>query len=641
MTWAKQLLNEHARGVFDRDHGAGYLLSRIAELAGCDLSALLSDAITAIAKQSVELAEDDAFMLASVLTQRSDGRAAKAALERFLEGLPESSSAADLAFPTSVSEFQPETMWMATLIWHRLGDHDSVARWRAVRAMSGLCAYRKFDVIAALGALFEEDKSGPFTLGDVTFHKYNARQWMLIGCLRAAREFPEMIEPLRHLFEKIIKDHNNHVLYQVFAARILLSLEGAKTEPNQQMLAELSAIGDSPFPAIDRTADHFTVEQDSDDDFRFEYEFTKYEPALLGQVFGLHATTIERLIIDEVKRLDPTLERMSDSAGRGSPYYHRRYDLADRFEIYGEHIVRHAMLNVASALLRTRPMLKPGQNDESRWTYWFKQFDLTWNDGVLLADVTDHPPEAAHARGLASKGRRVFPLPDPEAYFALHDLGNGLVQETVSVHTSWRSRDECSVQLTSALHPARGAITACKQLAAKPFHDRWLPEYDPDYEWTGVRSPFQPFIETPNRDIGIDEWDPHASRSAAQRPRLAPQIRTASNITAGQREQRVWCNSDGQVISQAWAWGGKYGPLGKEKDEQSSWLTCDRNWLLDYLNRERAKLAMLVTVDRYEPGGGGLKATSIRSAAIGLMDQTGAIRYWRVNPETQNLDELD
>jgi hypothetical protein len=298
---------------------------------------------------------------------------------------------------------------IAGFIWCALGSPHSETRWRAVHSVKLLADTKSHQVFDSLVSLLQSDRVGIYGYSGYPFYKMHAKQYLLIALLRIAVDDANLIYPHRKQIEDISKDSHPHILMQKISSDICIALE--IQYPNtykKEEIARFQTISQSPFPVEDRIdnnyknsylheANEINVPDNYHHSFFFEDDW--FKP--LGTVFGISSKQVTELATDmlindwgyphnEEYERDP--RDFQWQRGSLTHHSHGTYPRSDDYSFY---LSYHAMLGVASKLLKHMPSVRRFE-DEDPWEYWFAQHYLTRNDGRWISDRRDPAPLRQH-----------------------------------------------------------------------------------------------------------------------------------------------------------------------------------------------------------------------------------------------------
>jgi hypothetical protein len=587
------------------------------------------------------------LQLAGVLADEDDGLAVLQSLTRLLEGpsLSLASEFGDGEYRDSFDSGTEPACVLAAVIWARLGSGDAFDRWRAAHVVRGLAAQDNWRVIDVLIGNYAQSDAGSHQSPLVKFLHWDARLWLMLALARASRDACELVERyheflLREAFSPTVR----HVLLQHFAVQALQSASPAlakKIEFHARLkhydAAQLSRV---TYPTVSSDPYRPSEMPASDSTFSLEYNFRKYEPAALGQAFGMHAWEVVELI--ERKALDWNSDAKGMYEG-GDGWGHGKRPASDgRFHSYGVQLGWHALFAVAADLFATRP-LSANAWDRDPWASFMDRHLLTRRDGYWLADGTDPYPPVVGFRLLKTSGQKANVVDDTAYLLGLAGLHLGQALAEVVASGNWQSIDGVNVFIRTALAPAAQAVGACRKLASEIHHNLWLPSinlYSGEEESeTAERAPFEAWISSPTSDARWDEHDPFAATSALRRPRPAKAFAAAEMLCLSDMFGREWKDSKGGTAFRSFAWGHRRGYGESEINDIGTALLCDRQLLLASLKRTARNLVMLVTLEKYKKDAESDFHVQ-RSGAVALVAGDGRVMFSRATRSAESNETL-
>jgi hypothetical protein len=585
-----------------------------------------------IAADEVELDGDEWLQLATALCDVTSGRAGLDALELLLSG-PASRIADEIGEGPLRSEQaigQTEAEFIADVIWHLLGEDDSYIRWTVARGLNTLMELGLNDDIGLLLDRFDQREVAALASADRTLSFQNSQQWLLMGLARAARRHGKAMVGLRPKLLALAKRTDLHVINKVHIARCLqhirtgsghdADLEALLNEINQP-LRGIVANNTCP-PAVKPKSG-----------FRFDYEFTKSEISNLAHLFNIAPAAVKDTIAAEITRRWPEATSMDFFAGR------QRYewDRADRYEFYREHIQRHALLNAATSLSKSLPVVVRSYEIDggSPWLKWRDRYDVTFDDGSWLSDRKDPVPQQAREDLLGKRVGQQETLQDQQTMLRKLGFIDTAPDALLPLYGRWSSPDGVTVSITSALTERKGAISRCMAFAKRPSHDLWLPEFwDQGYYDHRHRqeSPFAPLVWAPeSHSLGIDVGDEIAAEGPGGRPRLGINV-TKSLELVNVPNSGDWSTADGSLSLRSQVWGSwKTDPDNRRhrRHEDGEILWASPDWLAAALSPLNRQLVFTVTLWKYRSSRDYAPSSGVKSVLVGLRVDDGTLKLWQ------------
>jgi hypothetical protein len=294
-------------------------------------------------------------------------------------------------------------------IWSSLGSPRSSERWRAAHAVKILCDLKCHSEIESLLEWMIKEEVDSFGCKDYPFYYLHAKQYLLIALSRAVIDSATLLKKHKNLFMDIAVD-GEHVLIQKHAVDIALEIESAfPNSYSSEEILNIKAVVSSPLPIkysdkYSETFDtpwHVSGEIYNHRKLSFNFEFDSYWFEPLGRVFGISSKQVEDLArtvvfkdwntqIDDEYISDPRKELWkSRRYDREISHSHGEYPSTDNYSFY---LSYHAMLNVASKLLSSMPVIHSREWQEDEWGEWLQRHSITRADNKWLADRRDPIP---------------------------------------------------------------------------------------------------------------------------------------------------------------------------------------------------------------------------------------------------------
>lgn len=585
-----------------------------------------------VAKEKIELTGDEWLQLATCLCPYVSNEASLGALEDLLSG-PAAQIGDEIgegSFKTEFSPTEQHRSMVAGITWHLLGNEETFVRWTAARSVKSLVDLGLYDDLDALLCCFDQDKDkeGPLASEDSDSSFLNAGQWLLMGLARACYYHGPSLMHLGGRLENLARRDDIHVINKVHILRCLKNSAGSSAPSS--FVRELEE-------EIYRPTKGYVEEGgwpkrvDSKTGFIFGYEFNKHEVSNFARLFGISKGEAVDAIACEIQKRWPEAKGMSYFRGQEHFYDNQ----SERHEHYRESIQRHALLNAATTLVKVRPVIRDSYEpiDARPWVDWLEKYDVTFDDGIWLADRKDSAPEHAKEFFVARyKGTEA--LEDDETLLRKIGVLTGTVEPFFPLCGSWRSSDNVNVHITSALAPLKGIIGQCKAFSREPYHDLWLPSFGSDGEPDRHmrQSKFEPFIWQPEKyPIGTDSGDKFSTRYAAERARLGMDLTERLRLEPDQ-DLRDWFTKEGGLALKSQVWG-QWQP---DSSDSRRWLQDDGKmlfahsaWLDSALTALNRTLVLHIDFCRYKSHRHFDDTPGLRAVYIALRKPDGTFRYWK------------
>jgi len=581
--------------------------------------AILVEHVVAALRSTADTLGGNAWLaLAAKLASDVSDSAMAEGLERFLAATDEKlpPEVGDGPWDARFTVPSDEATFVAGLVWARLGHPVAAMRWRAAHVVRRLVAARRSDVIERLIERFGSASSLPFGDAKLPFYAMHAQLWLLIALARGAKDAAHAFVPHRAFFERIaFSAEFPHVIMRAFAIDILRDLaRSLPPEEHEALIAKLDLANQSPFPSAPRAdyrefryASRPEASPQPDDGFHLDYDFNKYQLERLCRVFACPGWEVEDRISAWVRRWDATVRGMhdcprskSDDTSWSSGYIPNR----DR---YGGYLGWHALMLVAGELLATRVVVGEDWRGDA-WAAFLREYTLSRNDGLWLADITDPFPldlTKAADMPMPESGERSTVHEDRHLLAPLLGLRDGQwATDGLPVAGRWSIGRDTTVTLQSVLanaSDARAVVMAV--LSAEPFF-RWLPDDEEEIarHFGGDGHTVQPWVaKTPNPERQLDRHDPYGADTALDRPFPSDWTRDLLGTVADDEVIRRW-SIDGRAAYRAEAWGAEGGRGEYAWSETGYRLFVSRDTLLTLLKVSERSLVVALTLQKYHSG---------------------------------------
>jgi hypothetical protein len=583
-----------------------------------DRASLIEHVVAALRNTAHSLGGNAWLALAAKLASDVSTSAIAEGLERFLantgEKLP--SEVGDGPWDARFAVPVDEATFVAGLVWARLGHPSAAMRWRAAHAVRRLVHAGRPNVVERLIERFGSASSLPFGDAKLPFYIMHAQLWLLIALARVAKDAAPAFAPHRAFFERIaFSAEFPHVVMRAFAIDILRELAHALApDEREALISKLGAANQSPFPPAPRTgyrefryAPRPDASPRPEDVFHLDYDFNKYQVERLCHVFACPGWEVEDRINAWVRRWDTTVRGMhdcprsrSDDASWSSGYVPGR-------DPYGGYLGWHALMLVAGELLATRAVVGDDWSGDA-WTGFLREYTLSRNDGLWLADVTDPFPLDLTKEAdmpMPESGERGTAREDSNLLAPLLGLLDGeVVTDWLPVAGRWSIGRDTTVTLQSVLAnagDARAVVMAV--LSAEPFF-RWLPDDEDEIarHFGGDCHTVQPWVaKVPNTERRLDRYDPYSAATALDRPFPSDWTRDLLGTVADDEVICSW-SIDGKTAYRADAWGAEGGRGDHAWSESGCRLFVSRDTLLSLLKVSKRSLVVALTLQKYHRG---------------------------------------
>ena len=583
-----------------------------------NLVALVEHVVAGLRGSADSLGGNAWLALAARLAADSSDSAIAEGLERFLANTGEKLPAevGDGPWDARLAVSDDEATLVTGLVWARLGHPVAAMRWRAAHAVRRLVEIRRFDVIDRLIERFDSGSGLPFGDAKLPFYAMHAQLWLLIALGRVAKDSVGSLASRRPFFERIaFSTEFPHVAMRAFAFDILREI--AKTlasDERDALIAKLASANLSPYPHAPRsdyTEFRYVARPDTsprpEDVFHLDYDFNKYQVEGLCRVFACPGWEVEDRISAWVHRWDASVRAMHDCPRSNS--YDQGWSsgyVPDR-DRYGGYLGWHALMLVAGDLLATRPVVGEDWSGDA-WAAFLKEYTLSRDDGLWLADLTDPFP-------LDLSMEAEIPMPETGENSTARDdydllapmLGLDGAKVTAGwmpVAGHWSIGRETTVTVRSVMANADDArSTVMTLLSDEPFF-RWLPDDDDEIVRHFGRDSHtvQSWVtKTPNTERQLDRHDPYAATTALDRPLPSTSIQRRMETEPDDPVVRHW-SINGTTAFRAEAWGAEGGRGEHAWSETGSRLFIKIDPLLSLLDATKRNLVVVLKLQKYHKG---------------------------------------
>jgi hypothetical protein len=585
-----------------------------------------------VAADEVDLDGDEWLQLAAALCDVTSGQAGLDALELLLSG-PASRIADEIGegpFRLEQAIGKAEEEFIADVIWHLLGEDDGYVRWTVARGLNTLVELGLKDDLGLLLDLFDQREIPALASTGRSLPFQNSQQWLLMGLARAALRNGQSMGAIRPKLLALAQRSDLHIIHKVHVARSLEHISRGEA-CDGELKALLDEINQPPRGIV--ISDAYPPAAKPASGFRFGYEFAKCEISSLAHLFNVPQAMVEDTMAAEITRRWPEANSLDFFLGR------ERYewDRGDRYEFYREHIQRHALLNAATSLSITLPVVVRSYETDggSPWLEWRNRYDVTFDDGSWLSDRKDSIPQQAKEYLLGERVGQQETLQDEQTVLRKLSFVDTSADALFPLYGRWSSPDGVTVSITSALTERKGSIGRCMAFATKPSHDLWLPEfwdqgyYDPCYR---QKSPFAPLVWAPEiHSLGIDMNDEIAAEGPGGRPRLGIDL-TKDLELVNEPNSGDWHTANGSLALRSLVWGNwEPDPDNRQhrrhNDGEILWASPD--WLAGTLATQKRRLVFTVSLWKYRSSRDYATSSGVKSVLVGLRVDDGTLRLWR------------
>jgi hypothetical protein len=466
---------------------------------------------------------------------------------------------------------------VAGYIWGGLAAPRASLRWEAAHVVRALCRLGHDKVLRRLVTLANGASADAFADGRLHFYELHARQWLLIGFARAAKEHPGIVAPHADFLFKFAFAGEPHVLIREFAKRVIQALlDGGFFASHTDLRVRLARVNASSFPPVE--SKYFErLEGDSAEGekevgrFYFGIDIGPYWLEPLGRCFAKSQARIER----EALRVIRSDWNFSGGSGwdqderyrrkifrdRETGHSHGSYPRVDELSFY---LSYHAMMVVAGKLLATTPVHRDPDDSEDEFCDWLKRHDLSRRDGRWLADRREPVPvERPNWMDGGETDNWRWSIARNDFDEVLNGAGGRM--NLWGHWTRQSGQREESIQVGSALVSSgrSAALLRAMQSASNP-HDYRIPDADDDLQinFDGFR--LKGWIADPSSHSGLDKRDPWAGEIRYPLPAPADYV-TELMLLEPDVERRAWriVGEGGEV-----AWSQVWGQFHEKDDDE-------------------------------------------------------------------------
>lgn len=294
---------------------------------------------------------------------------------------------------------------VAGYIWGCLAAPRASLRWEAAHVIRALFTLGHEKVLGHLVALANGTSASAFYDARLHFYELHARQWLLIGLARAAKDRPDLVAPHADFLIKLAFTGEPHVLIRELAKRALCSLlEAGLLASQPDFRSRLATVNTSSFPPVEsksyRRPENDEIDAKNEEDrFYFGIDMGSYWFAPLGRCFAKSQALIEREALRVIRKDwqfsgdnrwdEDERHRRKIYQDREAHHSHGSYPRSDDLRFY---LSYHAMMVVAGKLLETASVHHDPDDSEDEFRNWLRRHDLSRQDGGWLADRRDPIP---------------------------------------------------------------------------------------------------------------------------------------------------------------------------------------------------------------------------------------------------------
>ena len=594
-------------------------LKSACEIAGIPEAEAIDVVLTALAERTEDFRSERLFSLVGLIAQKLSKDEAIHAIEFGLDLLEPILEESDGDGPWD-QRFEPPSDLedaVAGYIWACLGAPQSGLRWEAAHVVRSLVSLDCKRTLGSLVAFASASPSEAFHDRHLEFYGLHARQWLLIGLARAARDHPHRVASHSDFLMQAAFEGEPHVLIREFSRRALECIaEADLLEHRSELTARLRGINTSQLPAVDSRSydrrDMHPGELDAEEDvadqedrFVFGIDVGPYWYAPLGRRFSVSQQYVEREALRVIKnewRVQIQSKWDADERHRRKIFreretYHSHgtYPRTDEWRFY---LAYHAMMVVAGKLLKTLPVHRDPDDPVDSFKEWLSGHDLARQDLGWLSDRRDPVPMYRPAWKDETASDQWRESVSDEDYKGV------LLEESDRLnlwgHWSWvEGRRKESVHVQSALVCADRSSALLRALACvHDPNDYCIPAVDDDREIDTEEFQLKGWVARRSSEGGIDERDPWAGDIPYPPPAPAPHIVEMMNL-GRDHEGREW-HTRGDNCSAIWTevWGSVGDEERESFQEGGRRLRASYSFIISMLRAIQMDLIVKIGIER-------------------------------------------
>jgi hypothetical protein len=590
------------------------------ELSGFPEGELVDVVLTAVG-EATEIADASRlFTLVGLLAQKLAGTEALEVLSFGLDLLDPIVEDADGDGPWSprlepAAEIEGS---VAGYIWACLAAPQASLRWESAHVVRALCMLGREKALGHLIMLSKGASADAYYDTRLHFYQLHARQWLLIGLARVAKDHPDIVAPHVDFLIRLAFDGEPHVLIREFAKRAILALLDSGLLGSQPDLRQrLLSVNTSPFPLIESKSyrrfenneadtEDKAGPQDEENRFFFGIDVGPYWFAPLGECFAKSQASIEREALRVIRgdwqlsvgsRWDEDQrERRKIFRSMETYHSHGSYPRVDGLHFY---LSYHAMMVVAGKLLALTPVHRDPEDSYDGFHNWLSRHDLSRRDSRWLADRRDPIP----LEWLAWKDEK-----ETEEWrwaIARNDFDRVLIapDRLMNLWGRWTwvsGHREESIRVYSALVSSDRSMALLRALQSVDNpHDYRIPDADDELQFNFEGFQLKGWIIDRSRDSGLDEQDPWAGAIRYPPPEPAAYINDLMKLNSDIEHRRWFIEGDGVDV----AWCQVWGELREKEEEEGNHENGVRfqvsfAFILSLLRELRMDLIVEVEIER-------------------------------------------
>lgn len=544
-------------------HSLGLDLSSLASVLGSSVPVVLRRALELTDAEVAVASPESCYRLASRIALLLAPEAAMASLK---------SALADLEVALEVPPWSatglpiPDTSDLPTavaaMIWSAMADPRAAIRWQASHAARFLIAFGHPEAVAALARFAVAAEIPGYVDERFPFYQLHAVEGFLVATERAALSDPTTVAPLLAAVTELGVRYPDHVRIQRVCQEIGRrsgdrALTSASTIPRRTS-------DDLPRferPSSPKPFGHHAAHSE----FSFHFDLEEYWIGALSESFRIEhqevLTAMSDLILHEwgyrgSAELETDPRREAGAYAHEETYFYK-YDFP-KAEDLDYYLTYHALLTVAGRVLRTATPFRDPEDGAEAFDEWFRQFDLTRQDRLWLADARRPVPAGYERHEHSYDGEWVWRVTTDD--FPPVFLGeDGWITVRLAAQQS-ASRTWDNVFVSTALVASETAPALMRALQTGPsFNSHRLPlAGDDDFTFDAGAFQLRGWIDSADVDKGADSRDEFARDIHHPTPRPSMWVRDLMGLEPTP-DGLSWTRSGdtGPVaVSDAWAENG-------------------------------------------------------------------------------------
>lgn len=295
-------------------------------------------------------------------------------------------------------------------IYANLGSPHAEERWRAIHAVTRLYDLNCLNEVNLLLDCYTKGLPQSYIPTKYEFYDLHAKLYLLVALTRCVHKSPVLLMGNKDLFSTIAINNEQGILFQYYAKQICLILKSYCSDIFDDILwVKITQACTTPYPTINRDKYRYHIDTPWHKantlgklpKINFGYDFDSYWFEPLGRVFGVSGQQVEDLakyVLQNRWQMSVESSYITDSRSelwrqrrnfRDTFHSHSSYPQIDNYAFY---ISYHLMLEVASMLLSSMPVIKNDDYDIDCWEDWLSGHLILNKNDTLLAELRDPMP---------------------------------------------------------------------------------------------------------------------------------------------------------------------------------------------------------------------------------------------------------